>query len=184
MRRWEDSDDGALLAATPDDPQAFAVFYRRHAPAVLGFFSRRTHSSELALDLTAEVFASALEASPRFRSGPEPARAWLYAIARNVLTDSLRRGRVQDDVRRRLAMEPLQLSDEGLAHVDAAISDAPALELLESLPADQREAIQERVLGEREYASIAQQLACSESVVRQRVSRGLRSLRINLRSSA
>jgi len=184
MRRWEDSDDGELLAATRDDPQAFAVFYRRHVPAVLAFFSRRTHSRELSLDLTAEVFASALEASPRFRAGPEPVRAWLYAIARNVLADSLRRGRVQDEVRRRLAMEPLQIDDDGLARVDAAISDAPALELLESLPADQHDAIQERILGERDYASIAGRLACSESVVRQRVSRGLRSLRINLRSSA
>jgi RNA polymerase sigma factor (sigma-70 family) len=184
MHRWESSDDGQLLAATQYNAEAFAVFYRRHVPAVLAFFSRRTHSREVALDLTAEVFASALEASPRFRPGPEPARAWLYAIARNVLADSFRRGRVQDEVRRRLAMEPLQVSDEGLAEVEAAVEKAPVLELLEGLPDDQRQAIQERVLDERGYASIAQQLACSEQVVRQRVSRGLRSLRINLRSSA
>ena len=184
MRRLESMDDGELLAATQRDSQAFAVFYRRHVAAVLAYFSRRTHSPELALDLTGEVFASALEASARFRAGPEPARAWLYVIARHVLADSLRRGRVQDKVRRRLAMEPLQLDDETLAHVEATISDGLALDLLESLPLDQREAIRQHVLGERDYASIADQLACSESVVRQRVSRGLRNLRINLRSYA
>jgi DNA-directed RNA polymerase specialized sigma24 family protein len=34
-----------------------------------------------------------------------------------------------------------------------------------------------RVLGERDYADIAGVLGCSASVVRQRVSRGLRRLR-------
>jgi RNA polymerase sigma factor (sigma-70 family) len=48
------------------------------------------------------------------------------------------------------------------------------------LPDDQRRAVQGRVIEERDYPELARNLACSESVVRQRVSRGLRSLRERL----
>jgi RNA polymerase sigma-70 factor (ECF subfamily) len=52
--------------------------------------------------------------------------------------------------------------------------------LLAELPPDQREAIEARVINEREYADIAAQLRCSEQVIRKRVSRGLGSLRASL----
>jgi DNA-directed RNA polymerase specialized sigma24 family protein len=41
---------------------------------LLSFFRRRVGSAEVALDLTAETFAAALEASPRYEPRPEPAR--------------------------------------------------------------------------------------------------------------
>jgi RNA polymerase sigma-70 factor (ECF subfamily) len=52
--------------------------------------------------------------------------------------------------------------------------------LVEGLPATLREALTERVLHERSYEDIAIELRCSESVVRQRVSRALKSLRSQL----
>jgi RNA polymerase sigma factor (sigma-70 family) len=54
---------------------------------------------------------------------------------------------------------------------------------LEDLPVDQREAVRGRVLDDRSYRELAVSLQCSESVVRQRVSRGLRSLRERLERS-
>jgi RNA polymerase sigma factor (sigma-70 family) len=53
-------------------------------------------------------------------------------------------------------------------------------EALADLPTEQRNAIEARVLRQREYADIASELHCSEAVVRKRVSRGLRSLRTRL----
>jgi RNA polymerase sigma factor (sigma-70 family) len=55
-----------------------------------------------------------------------------------------------------------------------------SLSLLEALPPEQRAAIRGRVIERREYAELAQQLECSELVVRQHVSRGLRALRLLL----
>jgi len=43
-----------------------------------------------------------------------------------------------------------------------------------------REAVSQRVIKERSYEEIAEELRCSESLVRQRVSRGLRTLRSEL----
>ena len=44
----------------------------------------------------------------------------------------------------------------------------------------QRDAVRGRVLDERSYIDMAAELRCSESVVRQRVSRGIRSMRSKL----
>jgi RNA polymerase sigma-70 factor (ECF subfamily) len=49
--------------------------------------------------------------------------------------------------------------------------------LLARLSPEQAHAVRARVVDEAPYASIAESLRCSESVVRQRVSRGLASLR-------
>jgi DNA-directed RNA polymerase specialized sigma24 family protein len=53
--------DEVLLASVASDPEAFAVFYRRHEDRILRYFLRRGATAELAADLTAEVFAAALE---------------------------------------------------------------------------------------------------------------------------
>jgi RNA polymerase sigma factor (sigma-70 family) len=175
--------DGELLVATAEDPEAFGTFYRRHVRGVLAFFRRRTPSPEVALDLTAETFAAALEASPRYELRPEPARNWLYGIAWNKLHEAQRQGRVEDSVRRALGMGPIVLTDAGIERIEA-LAGAPALELLDSLPGDQRDAVRARVVEGRAYDDIAGQLQCSPSVVRKRVSRGLEAIRTHLEEPA
>jgi RNA polymerase sigma factor (sigma-70 family) len=168
--------DGELLLASANDPQAFAVFYRRHVRGVLSFFRRHVRDAEVAFDLTAETFAAALEASPRYEPRPEPARSWLYGIAWNELHEAQRRGRVEDELRRVLGMAPIALSEAAVERLEAlAGSGSPALELLDWLPARQREAVRRRVL-ERSHGVIAGEFGCSELVVRQRVSRERRAL--------
>jgi RNA polymerase sigma factor (sigma-70 family) len=171
--------DGELLVATATDPEAFAVFYRRHVRGLLAFFRQRVPTAEVALDLTAETFAAALQASSRYELRPEPARGWLYGIAWNKLHEARRRGRADDTARRALGMAPIVLTDEGIERLDA-LAATPALKLLDALPADQREAVHARVLDERAYEDIAGELRCSQSVVRKRVSRGLRAIRSKL----
>jgi RNA polymerase sigma-70 factor, ECF subfamily len=176
--------DGDLLSAVvAGDGQAFAVFYRRHLPAVVGFLLRETSDREATADLAAEVFAAVFLVARRFRArGDGSARPWVLGIARNKLLESRRRGRVEDRARRRLAFEPEALDDDDLASVDelAAAADQPVLGLVEQLPERQREAVRSRVLEEREYSEIARELSCSELVARQRVSRGLARIRDQL----
>jgi RNA polymerase sigma factor (sigma-70 family) len=172
--------DAELLLAARSHAEPFGVFYERHFAWVLSFFRRRVSGPEEAFDLAAETFAAALAAVPRFRPGPEPAQAWLFAIARHKLSEALRRRRVEDEARRALAMQPILLDDESIAIVEA-IARSPVIELLETLAPEQREAIEARHLQERGYAEIATDLRCSESVVRKRVSRGLAAMNARLR---
>lgn len=176
-------DDELLARFASGDPEAFVSFYRRHLGAMLAFFLRRTGDPELTADLTAEVFAAALLAAERYRPGERPALAWLYGIAAHKLADSRRRGRVEDAARRRLALEPLYIDDAELARVEdlADVGTAGTVEAaLQALPAVQRDAVLARVVEERSYAEIASAMRCSELVVRQRVSRGLRGLRMRM----
>jgi RNA polymerase sigma factor (sigma-70 family) len=171
--------DEELLELGRIDAEAFGVFYDRHEDALLGFLRRATGRADLAADLTAEVFAVALGALGSFRPELGTGHAWLFGIARHELAHSWRRGRVEAQARRRLGMEPIALSDEDLDRIDdlGRTDTLDSLSMLESLPVEQRAAIRGRVLEDRDYEDLAQEFGCSEMVVRQRVSRGLRLLR-------
>ena len=171
-------DDEELLAA--GDADAFALFYRRHAAALLAFLVRRAGGQvELAADVCAETFAAALIGVDRFDPALGPASGWLYGIARHKLADAQRRGVAEARARERLGIPRLHLTDEALERIEALI-DVQAMPLLDELPADQRDAVRARVIGGQSYSEIARRQRTSEANVRQRVARGLARLRVRM----
>ena len=181
MGGWDSESDECVLAAAARDPVAFATFYRRYERSMLAFFVRRTADPELAADLTAEVFAAALQACARYRAGEAPASAWLFGIAQHKLAKSRRRGVVEDRARRRLGMAPLRIDDDDLERIERLAGGEDVADgLLDGLAPDQRDAVRARILEERSYEEIAGALRCSPAVVRKRVSRGLARLRDQL----
>jgi RNA polymerase sigma-70 factor (ECF subfamily) len=180
MRRLpRDRDDRELLQASREGRGGFDVFYRRHRDAVLAFHAQRVAEPELAADLTAETFTAALLAvHDAERLIPEIPVAWLFTIAHRKLIDSYRRGTVEAVARRRLALAPLIVDDQDIERInETARRTDVAIELARRLPPEQFQALQARVLDERDYAEIAGDLGCSEVVVRMRVSRALKTLR-------
>lgn len=176
-------DDRDLLVAARSDREAFAELYRRHVAGVLAYFARALGRSDLAFDLTAETFAAALLALPQYEPTAAPGQAWLYAIAHNRMVDSLRRGEAEARARERLGMQAILLSEEGESAINRIIErldGRAAFELAQDLPPEQRQALTERFVEDRDYAEIAAEMRCSEQVVRKRVSRGLRGLRARL----
>jgi RNA polymerase sigma factor (sigma-70 family) len=174
MRPLIRTSDEELLSS--DDPEAFGMFYDRHVRTLLGFFARRTGNPEVAADLTAETFASAIVARTRYVAGDAPAVAWLFTIARRRLADYHRRGKVEDKARRSLAMERRPLSADDADTIRLLAEDAAGA-LLAGLPADQRAAVAGHVVEGRSYPELASELRAPEATIRQRVSRGLASLR-------
>lgn len=176
------SDDASqLLVRARSGAHEFAAFYRHFERPVLGFFVKATGRSDLAADLTAETFARALEVVAAFDPTRGRADQWLFGIARHVLAESYRRRRVEASARARLGMPELILDDhtaETIARLSSG--DGAASLALALLPNEQRQAIEARVFDEREYPDIADELRCSEALVRQRVSRGLRAVRTRL----
>jgi RNA polymerase sigma-70 factor (ECF subfamily) len=174
-----DGDDATLLAATAaGDRAAFATFYRRHLPAVVGALLRETRDRELSGDLAAEVFATALLGAGSFRADYTSALPWLCGIARHKVSESRRRGRAEMSARLRLGIPREPLEDADLARVDELASEGGSvLALVEGLPAAQREALEARVIDERDYGEIAASLGTSEAAVRQNVKRALAWLR-------
>src|ERR1700732_285105 len=174
----EDPDAALVAAVAARDETAFTVLYRRYLPVVLRWCLRETGNREIAADLSAEVFAAALISARRYRSEQGSVLAWLLGIARNKLLESRRRKRVEDSARRKLRLEPVALNDADLDRVEELASlDEEILALAQALPEPSRQALSDRVIHERSYEEIAAELRCSQSVVRQRVSRALKSLR-------
>jgi RNA polymerase sigma-70 factor (ECF subfamily) len=173
--------DEQLLRAAAAEPEAFALFYRRHVRALSAYFWRRSRDAETAADLTAETFAAALDGCARFDPSRGPAIGWLYGIAHRQLGTLARRGAVEQRARRRLGMARLELDDVELGRFEADAEregpQARVLEELAGLPPEQRAAVEARVLHELDYAQIATAAGASEPVVRKRVSRGLATLR-------
>jgi RNA polymerase sigma-70 factor (ECF subfamily) len=177
------TDRQLLRAAAEGSSDAFGAFYSNHVKSLLAFFVWRTGDAEVAADLASETFAAAFVGVRGYRGEAEPG-SWLYGIARRKLASSRRRGRVESSARARIAMRGIHLEQsdvDEIASLAKVLPPAtPALDLLERLPEPQREAIRARMLDELEYPEIARGLRCSEAVVRQRISRGLRTLRAQL----
>ncbi|MCW3015836.1 MAG: polymerase, sigma-24 subunit, subfamily [Solirubrobacterales bacterium] len=177
--------DASLLAGARENPDAFRLLYDRYADRVHGYFARRTHDADAAYDLTAETFAQAWLVRERFRDeAGGSAGPWLFGIARNVLLMSVRRGRLERQACERLGLlERLDapataIPDEGWA-ADADTAD----ELLDGLPATQREAVRLRVLQDLDYTQVAAALGTTAPAARVRVHRGLAALRARVTPS-
>ncbi|MCW2949502.1 MAG: polymerase, sigma-24 subunit, subfamily [Thermoleophilia bacterium] len=176
--------DGDLMRRARRDPQAFDEIYVRHARAIHAWLARSV-GRDTAWELTAEVFAQAWLSRRRFRPDERgSAGPWLHGIARNLQRQCLRGERVESSAMRRLGMS-VQPHAPGVEDdtVDRLLIEQLGPDLAESLdklPADQRRAIELRVVQELPYDEIARQLDVSADVVRMRVMRGLRALKAAL----
>jgi RNA polymerase sigma factor (sigma-70 family) len=169
------------LARAQTDPEAFVEFYDAYADRVLRFVGSRVLDGEVALDLTSETFAKALERRQQFRGETEAAeQSWLFSIAASELSHFWRRGRVEAAARHQLGITLPSLTDADLERIEERAgvqAVAGQLQLhLDQLPGDQREAIDLRVIKDLSYAEIAQRAQISPQVARARVSRGIRAL--------
>jgi RNA polymerase sigma-70 factor, ECF subfamily len=159
----------------------FTEFYSVHSKPLLAFFARRTFDVEAARDLTAETFAQAFQHRRRFRGKTEAeAAGWLYGIARHQLSRYARTGKVERKAIERLGIRVPDVSDEdherivelaGLADLRGRVAAA-----FGELSEDQRDALRLRVIDDRTYPEVAEQLGISEQTARARVSRALRRL--------
>ncbi len=80
-----------LSKARRGDEQAFAALYDAWAQPIYNFIFRRVKTSDIAQDLTADVFLKVWKYLPDLEiSNWAKFRAWLYRIARNVVIDHYR----------------------------------------------------------------------------------------------
>jgi RNA polymerase sigma-70 factor (ECF subfamily) len=86
------NEEAALVErAQQGDPAAFSEIYDRHQPAIYRYISFRVGGTAAAEDLTSEVFVRVVGRIDRFKYRGRPLLAWLYTIARNLVTDHHRR---------------------------------------------------------------------------------------------
>jgi RNA polymerase sigma factor (sigma-70 family) len=172
--------DAALIRAARSDAAAFRELYDRYSERVYRFHLGRSRSAEAAHDLTAETFAQAWLGRLRFedRAGGS-AGPWLFAIARHVLSASVRRGRLERAACTRLGiLERLDREPAAVAPDDAWVDGLD--DALAALPEGQLDAIRLRFVEDLPYDELADALGTSPQAARVRVHRGLSALRLRL----
>lgn len=86
------STDGKLIERVAEgDRRAFDELYRRYRRAVLALALRRLGDRGRAEDATQEAFVAIWRSARTFDAGRGSGAPWLYAVARNAITDGLRR---------------------------------------------------------------------------------------------
>ena len=130
----DDESDAQLTRSAAGDAAAFTPLVRKHSTALHGYFARRVPGA--ADDLLAEAWLQAFAARRTFDPSRGSARGWLFGVARNVLSQHLRRAGRKAAVPGLEVTDPWQAVDQRL---DAAALAPELRRALDELPSEERE---------------------------------------------
>jgi RNA polymerase sigma-70 factor (ECF subfamily) len=164
-----------LTAARAGADWAWGRLYRDLAPSVLGYV--RARGAVEPDDLTGEVFLQVVRDLKRFDGGEREFRAWMFTIAHHRLIDDARH-------RARRPVEPVaevEHRQTPAGDAEDEVLNAFATErvrgIIEALPADQRDVLLLRVLGDLTVSEVAQVVGKSSGAVKALQRRGAAGLK-------
>lgn len=150
------------------DAEALARFYDLHAGLVNGLALRILRDVADAEDVVQEAFVQVWRQAARFDPSRGSPEAWLCTIARSRALDRLRRRTSRrEDAEERGLQSTLPRNDEALAVRKA----------LDSLPVDQRQALELAYFDGLTQSEIAERLAQPLGTIKTRMRTGLMRLR-------
>ena len=165
------SDEDLMESYIMGEVVAFELLFERHSGKVLSYLSKRLQATKEAQDLLQEVFFK-LHRSRHQYNRTLPFSPWLFSITRSMWIDFLKKRRLED------ATDPEVIDKLGQGSSGVGTSE-PSFrkEILDHLPANQKEAVGLRVYDEATFEEIALRLSTSPENARQLVSRGLKKLK-------
>ena len=140
-----ESDEAFLVARARRDRRAFEPLDARYFEPIYRYCYRRLGSHDAAEETTSQVFAKALDALPRYEERGRSFRAWLFAIAHNVIVDGYRARRPPAPLAE--AVDIVDATPTPEEHALAAEDRRSLRALLDHLPADQRRVVELRLAG-------------------------------------
>jgi RNA polymerase sigma-70 factor (ECF subfamily) len=177
----EEADDASVIGRSRREPEAFAEVFRRHAPDIKRYVTRRL-GTEAAEDVVAETFLAAFRQRDGYDLSRPNARPWLYGIATNLIGQHVRAETRQLRILARTGVDPVmapftERSDERLS----AEASGPALAgALAALPKGHRDALLLVAWGDLSYPEAARALGVRVGTVRSRINRARSKVRRDL----
>lgn len=173
----EDMDEALLVSAAQADPEAFGVLYLMYLERVYRYLCVHALTLEDAADLTQQVFLRAFKALPSYRYRGVPFSAWLFSIARNLLTDSGRQHKTTLD----WAQLPETMQPHTDGDLDATLLRREALhklaDTLAGLSPDKRELLALRFAARLTASEISLVVGKSEGAVQKQLERIIHDLK-------
>jgi RNA polymerase sigma factor (sigma-70 family) len=176
-----DADDAAVIALSRHEPEHFTVLFRRHAPHIQRYVTRRL-GQDAAEDIVAETFLLAFRQRDSYDQARADARPWLYGIATNLIGRHRR-----DEIRlyralARTGTDPVieAFTDRVDDRVSAGTASRRLAAGLARLPEELRDTLLLVTWGDLSYEQAASALRIPVGTVRSRVSRARSKLRRTL----
>jgi RNA polymerase sigma-70 factor (ECF subfamily) len=167
-----------------DAARVFDALYAAHSQTLHAYFLGRTGDAELALDLLQDTFVRCwrnlanLDGLP-----PERQRAWLFAVARNLVIDEYRASATRRGTGQALARAAAAAGSSSAPAEDAVVEreDLRAVDAaIQRLPLDLRTVLVLQVVGDRSSAEIGELLGRPAGTVRYQLAEARRRLRREL----
>lgn len=186
----EESDDMALVGRIArGDSAAFAVFYDRHAPQVLGLLFKMLRRRAEAEEMLQEVFLQIWREAERYRPRGSTPRGWVFMVARSRAIDRIRSSNARRRREEATAADPAgsanpsTVAPAGPERLEERERRRQVAAALAELPAEQRAAIEHAFFGGLSHREVAQHLGEPLGTVKSRILLGMRKLRRSLEAS-
>lgn len=176
----EASQTDLVVLAQRGDLQALGALYDTNYPVIYRYIRARVGDSQLAEDLTGDVFRRMLTGLPQFRPMGLPFRAWLFRIAHNVVADNYREERRHMSVDLQETEYESKKDDDPASVVEQKLTMEEAHKALGELDASQRDVLMLRFLSGLSLQEVAHALNRTEDSVKALQRRGLAALRVNV----
>ncbi len=169
--------EAELVALARAEPAAFGELYERYVRRIYNYIFYRTGNHHDAEDLTARVFARALQHIPTYKDRGVPFSAWLYRIAHNLVVNWHRdRGRRQvvpldDQAANSLRTEAPERATELREEQELLLA------AIRALPQDRQQLVVLKFVERLSNAEIGQIMGRSEGAIKSLYHRTLISLR-------
>jgi RNA polymerase sigma-70 factor (ECF subfamily) len=178
-----EADSDVLRRLAAGDREAVAELYDRHAARVLGLAYRIVRNSSDAEDVVQEVFSQAWRTAPNYQAARGTVAGWLLMMARTRAIDRLRARQARRDAHAEPDFEAIpsdaaSLADQVIANQQAAGVRAA----VETLPPDQRTALDLAYFEGLTQTEIAERLRIPLGTVKTRIRSALASLRRSVRA--
>ena len=163
-----------VQAAKQRSPAAWAQIYDTTYPKLYRFCHARTSNDATASELASRVYLEALEGIDRYEYRGRPILAWFYRIARNLVSDHLRRRQREA----RALQEASLLLDPHGPNPATSVNDRYDLEVaLRRLTEDQQQVIVLRYYAGFTTTEIAESMERTERAVYSLEVRAITALR-------
>jgi RNA polymerase sigma factor (sigma-70 family) len=173
------SDDAGFMAASIEQPEAFAVVYDRHA-ASLYHYARRRLGADLAEDVVADAMLTAFRKREHYDTTSPDARPWLFGILTREISRRRRDERARFRALARLGPSDhtdLGAIDQVTAAIVAGAARGPLAEALAALASRDRDVLLLVAWADLSYQEVADALHVPIGTVRSRLNRARRRVR-------
>lgn len=164
-----------VAVAQRGDRDAYALLFEHFAPRVKSYMLRLGAPPEAAEELSQEALLTVWRKAALFDPSRAGASTWIFAIARNLRIDAIRRQRrpkIEDDPTDEPAAEPAADAVVAAAERDARLKTAMA-----ALPRDQAEVVRQSFFQDKAHSEIAKDLNLPLGTVKSRLRLALARLR-------